>query len=207
MSILHTTTRIEDVPADGVNVQDITEEYRHHFVFEGPNAEERNNNFHLYLYETHVGLCLEDRERNGYNDSDFDMLVWNDEKNAPEWIEYASTRGWSYPCYGSKTDATEEVVAKWKQYKKELHDAAVIRDQEIKDQMPTKGKNVLVVKGRKLPKGTEARVFWSTAQIKMDKHYGIVHLGYEGRVGLETADGQRIFMDAGNVEVVRTRTA
>lgn len=66
-----------------------------------------------FLYETHKGLCLKDYENNGYHDSDFYMLVWNKEKAAPESILFASTRGWSYPCYGSKPDATPEIRAEY----------------------------------------------------------------------------------------------
>lgn len=64
----------------------------------------------LVLYKTHVGLCIEDRERNYYDDSDFYMIVWNPETQKPSEITFASTRGWSYPCYGSHADATPEVM-------------------------------------------------------------------------------------------------
>lgn len=68
---------------------------------------------------THVGKCLSEREHNMRDDSDFYMTVWNDEKNAPESICFASTRGWSYPCMGSFVDATDEVKAKYESYKKQ----------------------------------------------------------------------------------------
>lgn len=62
---------------------------------------------------SHVGLCIRDFERNGYDDSDFFMIVWNSEKREPETICFASTRGWSYPCMGSSPDATPEVLAEY----------------------------------------------------------------------------------------------
>ena len=65
----------------------------------------------LYMRTTHVGKVLSLGERNGYDDSDFYAVVWDDEKNAPEEITYASTRGWTYPN-GASVDATPEVVAK-----------------------------------------------------------------------------------------------
>jgi hypothetical protein len=65
---------------------------------------------------TYIGKCLRDREMNGRDDSDFYMLVWDDELNAPKEICYATTRGWSYPCYGSFVDATPEVKAKYEAY-------------------------------------------------------------------------------------------
>lgn len=70
----------------------------------------------IVLWETHVGLCLNDYERNGYEDSDFFMQVWNPEKGCVETILFATTRGWSYPSYGSFPDATPEVreaAMKW----------------------------------------------------------------------------------------------
>ncbi len=77
-------------------------------VFQGPYA--------YWTRLTHVGLCLRDYERNMYDDSDFLMVVWNPEKGAPETIMFATTRGWSYPCYGSWADATDEVKAAYAAY-------------------------------------------------------------------------------------------
>lgn len=67
-------------------------------------------------YETHHGLCIRDFERNGYDDSDWYMVVWNPDKKEPETIEFASTRGWSYPCYASAPDATPEVLQDYANY-------------------------------------------------------------------------------------------
>ncbi len=67
-------------------------------------------------YESHHGLCIADREMNGYDDSDWYMTVWNPETHAPEEIFFATTRGWSYPCYGSSPDATEETMNAYRQY-------------------------------------------------------------------------------------------
>lgn len=74
-------------------------------------ATRERNKHALVLWETHVGLCLIDTERNGYDDSDFIMTVWNPEKGCAEEICYATTRGWTYPAMGSSVDATEEVRA------------------------------------------------------------------------------------------------
>jgi hypothetical protein len=67
-------------------------------------------------FTSHTGFCLREYEHNGYHDSDFFMTVWNPETHQPENIEFASTRGWSYPCYGSAVDATAEVKAAYAQY-------------------------------------------------------------------------------------------
>lgn len=78
----------------------------------------------VWTWKTHVGLCLEDHEINGYDDSDFYMVVWNEEKQAPERITYATTRGWSYPAYGSYVDATPEVRAKYEAWKAQRDEEA-----------------------------------------------------------------------------------
>lgn len=69
-----------------------------------------------WTWKTHVGLCLSEREMNGYNDSDFFMTVWDEEKNEPREIMFATTRGWTYPSLGSSIDATDEVKAKYNEW-------------------------------------------------------------------------------------------
>ena len=81
----------------------------------------------MMLYSTHHGLCVSDREKNGYDDSDFYMTVWNTVGNCPEEIFYATTRGWSYPCFGSDVDATPEVREAYDKYCVEARRQAAIR--------------------------------------------------------------------------------
>jgi hypothetical protein len=75
------------------------------------NNSKADRGFVVVTYESEHGLCLEKCERNGYDDSDFYMIVWNPETGKAENITYASTRGWSYPCYASYVDATPDVRA------------------------------------------------------------------------------------------------
>ena len=70
----------------------------------------------IWLYDTHVGYCIRDYERNGYDDSDFYMTYWNPVTNKPEDICFASTRGWTYPSYGSRMDATPDIQKKYEDY-------------------------------------------------------------------------------------------
>jgi hypothetical protein len=70
-----------------------------------------------WIWETHKNLCLEERERNMHDDSDFYMVVWNEEKNEPQSIMFATTRGWTYPAMGSFVDASPDVRAKYTQWK------------------------------------------------------------------------------------------
>lgn len=119
----------------------------------------------MYLYETHHGLCIRDREMNGYDDSDFYMLIWDEELQQPFEVCFASTRGWSYPCYGSSPDATPEVMAAyeaWRQremarinrHRERIALLAIVRAVEA----PHVGAHVIVARGRKVKKGTTGRV-------------------------------------------------
>jgi hypothetical protein len=82
----------------------------------GPGAADCQGPTAYWTRLTHVGLCLKDYERNGYDDSDFHMIVWDPKAHEPKDICFASTRGWSYPCYGSSADATPEVRADYDLY-------------------------------------------------------------------------------------------
>ncbi len=119
MPIIRFTSDYSKVPEGAVNVR-----------FQGPGfnlartAEEMDDfdkrhplkaygPYVIITYDTYVGLCLKDREANGYDDSDFYMLVWDEAAGVAKEICFASTRGWSYPSYGSSVDATPEVRAKF----------------------------------------------------------------------------------------------
>lgn len=158
----------------------------------------------LWLYDTHVGLCISDYERNGYDDSDFYMVVWNWEKMHTETIEFASTRGWSYPAMGSKPDATPEVLAAYAEWQKKIDADARRERQEAESRLPKKGRTVRVIKGRKLPKGTIAKVFWTGCnQFQTYYRNGYNQPNQYDRLGLELEDGSRVFVAGANVEVVQ----
>ena len=96
------------------------------------DALEYQGPYVLITYETHIGLCLKEYERNGYHDSDFYMIVWNPETKKPEHYMFATTRGWSYPCYASKPDATPEVKAAFEEYKKEYERERVRQERKAR---------------------------------------------------------------------------
>jgi hypothetical protein len=192
MAIVRMANKREEIPAGASNVQDVSDRWRP-AVDNKEGAwwtEERVKDFSLFTYETHNGLCLENRERNGYDDSDFYMIVWNPEKKAPESIEYASTRGWSYPCYGSYVDASPEVKEAYAEYvaAAERKAAAERAEREMKE--VRKGKMVKVVRGRKVPVGTSGVCFW-----RGDSKFG-------ERVGLKDSAGTVHWTALSNVEVV-----
>ena len=66
-----------------------------------------------WLHERYIGRVLSTGERNGYDDSDFTVTVWDDETDAPDTFVYATTRAYTYHLY-AHVDATDEVRAKAK---------------------------------------------------------------------------------------------
>lgn len=164
-------------------------------------ANERGTNVHridcnndgkviMWTYETHHGLCIQDREMNGYDDSDFMMLIWNPETQEPYEICFASTRGWSYPCYGSSPDATSDVMEAYNAWTNRRIAQSRKAEAERLARTPDKGKTIRVVRGRKVPVGTEGLCFWIGPS-----QFGV-------RVGIES-DGAKYFTAIQNVEVVR----
>jgi hypothetical protein len=67
---------------------------------------------HVTSYE---GCVLRLGEHNGYDDSDFYAMVWDEPTNSVKKITYATTRGWTYHN-GAKVDATEDNRAKAEAY-------------------------------------------------------------------------------------------
>jgi hypothetical protein len=61
--------------------------------------------------ETYKGAVLRLGERNGYHDSDFYAVVWDEEAQTVRTVEYATTRGWTYHN-GADIDASREVIEK-----------------------------------------------------------------------------------------------
>lgn len=170
----------------------------------------------LYMHTTYQGCVLSLSERNGYHDSDFYALVWDKSEGKPKSIEYASTRGWTYPN-GAEIDATPEVIEAYNAYQKALHDAATKRDNEIEATLPKIGRQVKVVGGRKVAKGTVGEVVWfgedSYNPINTRYSSGIGGLLTSNqrldlyrdhyRVGIRLIDGTRVFVNAKHVQVIQ----
>jgi hypothetical protein len=145
----------------------------------------------IWMCLTHAGLCICDYERNGYDDSDFHMIVWNPETKTTEDICFATTRGWTYPCYGSAADLTPDNEKEVREYIYNFSKQARLNHFEKEAKKIDWAKTVKVARGRKVPIGTVAEVFW----------YGANRFGGFS-VGLRHVDGSRVFTDAKNVEVV-----
>jgi hypothetical protein len=150
-----------------------------------------------YLYNTHQGLCLQEFERNGYHDSDFYMVVWNPATKTPETIEFATTRGWTYPCFGSSVDATPEVIAEYEAYLAEQRKKAELASDKEQARQPKFGRTVKVVKGRKVPVGTTGEICWIGKN-----QFGGAYSKVTTRVGIRLLDGTKVFTDFANCEIV-----
>lgn len=132
------------------------------------------------------GCVLGEFERNGYDDSDFYAVVWDAAARTLRNITYASTRG---PTTHNQctVDITPENLAAVKDWAygiviKRGLDRAAIASMTVEW-----GRTVTVVRGRKVPKGTNGEVFWMGAG--------------PARVGLRLADDSRVFIARDNVEV------
>src|SRR5215469_6460049 len=92
MPIVHFDYNHSRVPADAQNVRAVHNGagYRRGRMTEKSYVyDECAGPTQIVLWDTHTGLCLSEFERNGYDDSDFFMVVWNPEKAQPETIMFA----------------------------------------------------------------------------------------------------------------------
>ena len=116
---------------------------------------------HLDIIETkesYVGRVLETYEENGYNDSDFYAIVWDDETESIIHKQYATTRFYSNG-YGAKIDATPEIIEKATAERKARFLKSAIEKDEETAKTVAKGKMVEINRGRK-NRGIIGEVFW-----------------------------------------------
>lgn len=142
----------------------------------------------------YVGCVIDKYEHNGYDDSDWYAICWDEEEGKVIEIEYDTTRatggGWA------EIDATEEVLRKVYRYYYNLcryeFDRFYNKRQAKEVQV---GDIVKVVRGKKISKGTIGEVFWRG---KRENYY--THRT-EDRVGI-IIDNERVFLSTEYVEVV-----
>lgn len=144
--------------------------------------------------ERYVGCVLDTYEHNGYEDSDFYAICWDEEEQKVVRVCYDTTRFWGYGR--ADIDATLEVLRKVYRYyynsgrKKFDSDWKFAQAKKV-----LKGDTVKVVRGRKIPQGTVGNVFW------IGERYNIYSKKYEDRVGIDV-DGERLFLPLNYVEVI-----
>lgn len=133
-------------------------------------------------------------ERSWHDDSDFYAMVWDDETESPREVTYASTRGWTYNN-GAAVDADEATQAKYAAWQDRLREQRAELARRAEEATPRRGKRVRVVRGRKVPVGTEGEVIWYG-----DKGWGL-------RVGVRDDAGTVHWVDAKYVEVLAPAAA
>ena len=150
----------------------------------------------LYTTVSHHGLVLDLGEHNGYHDSDFFALVWSDELGRPTEVTYGTTRAWTY-ANNATVDATEGALLKWAAWRavreaEQAEQGVVLREERarIDAHLPFPGVRVRVVKGRKVPVGTEGVCFHLKAG------------SWGDRCGFTDNDGDTHWTAADNVERV-----
>lgn len=158
----------------------------------------------MVFSETHVGLVLATREENYHDDSDFYALVWNPEAQRIERVGYATTRGGGTDNNRAQADLSDEykadvdayVISRWVEtLKAQERDAWLTAANEALT--PERGSTVRVVKGRKVPVGTIATVFWKGIDEYKTNRWGTYY-----RVGLRLEDGSTVYTSMDNVEVI-----
>lgn len=105
------------------------------------------------------GAVLTTRERNGYHDSDFYAVVWDEERKELREVEYDTTR---FAGGGNAVvDATDEVKTKASKWLRAWAFRA-LKAKEIRASMQVEeGRRVRVVSGRKVEHGTAGEVFYT----------------------------------------------
>lgn len=144
--------------------------------------------------ESYVGCVLDTYEHNGYHDSDFYAICWDENEGKIVEVEYDTTR-----CGGggyAKIDATDEVLRKvyrfYSDVGRSLFDGKTNPSQAKAVRV---GDTVKVVRGQKIPKGSVGVVFW------VGETYNQWSRRTEKRAGIEI-DGERKFLPAEYVEVI-----
>lgn len=70
-----------------------------------------------YWEKKHIGMCVEEFERNGYHDSDFYMTYYVPEKDTFYTNEFATTRAGCGAAFGSCVDASPEIMERYEAWK------------------------------------------------------------------------------------------
>lgn len=146
--------------------------------------------------ESYKGCVLAEYENNGYNDSDFYAVVWDYATDSIKTVMYGTTRAGGN--WGCSIDATPEVVALAKQFKKEQVDADTARFNGYQNNIADKGKLATIAgaKGKNSHlNNSQGVIFWVGAD-SYAPHYAKDAL----RVGIEV-DGQKYFLNGKNIFV------
>ena len=155
----------------------------------------------LYMETTYKGCVLETREYNGRDDSDFYALCWDEATQSIAKVNYATTRGWTYPN-GASEDATEDVRQKASAWIRKIVKAQWVASNRAQAEKPAVGKRVELVrnvttKGVKYEKGLVGEVSWAGMGQKFSR-WDVPEL----RVCVSLHDGRSFYTKATAVRVL-----
>jgi len=136
---------------------------------------------------SYEGAVLSTREINGYNDSDFYAMVWDEKEQEVKRIDYATTRGWTYDN-NARVDATPEVIEKAQRRMVERF------KEDFKRKFKRDSKKLQIGKEVTTPDG-EGKVFWIGKARRY--RYDVA----TERVGV-IKEGKKYFYDAYQVTVI-----
>lgn len=146
--------------------------------------------------KTYAGCTFKDWEHNTLEDSDFYAESINPETGKVEVVNYNSTR---YAGGGDcEIDMTQENLQKYLHNAKARHIAEAVERYRRSADVVGKGKEVVVVKGRKVPKGTTGTIFWQK-EVNYDR-YGRWY-NSQTKIGIKDSEGNVYWTYAHNVEV------
>lgn len=145
---------------------------------------------------SYEGAVLDKIERNGYDDSDFDAIVWDAAEGRVRVVNYASTRGWTYHN-GATVDATPETLEAAREWMRGWWVRLLTAEAEREARKPEIGRTVRSTTTRGKNKGVEGVVAWAGVnQYRTDRWVTI------RRFGFDTPDGRRVFMDEDKIELI-----
>lgn len=170
---------------------------------------------------TYEGCVLQIFERNGYDDSDFYAIVWDETDQCTKDVCYATTRGWTY-ANGAEVDATPEVLAAAQAWMRSLWLRDARAENVARSLRPAIGKEVRILPtatGRnrrtkaygEIPAGTTGYVCavktdeysrrntWASPRFRVGLQYGntIIYLPWDA---VEVVDPDQYLADDDYVE-------
>lgn len=148
------------------------------------------DNSNLVMVERYHGKVIREYERNGRNDSDFFAVIWDEEKQKPRRVMYATTRAWSYACI-CIVDATDEIRAKAEKWYAARKKALDEYNLQLEEFIPRPGKTVRSLTTRGKAKGKSGTIEWIGTSSFTGKPVVIARLD----------NGDKVYIDLNRLEL------
>lgn len=174
-------------------------------TFCGPNCTTEQKNSHKGCGDpeiSYVGRVLYKYEKNGYDDSDFVAIVWDDETNDFKHIEYGSTRSWTYHNHAT-VDADAATLLKAEARLADLLFKRAVESHNAHARTPDKGKTVKSLMTRGTKKDVTGEVRWYGEDRYKSSRWLTVY-----SVGIKVEGNDKlVYLAADKVEVLNPEAA